>query len=161
MELLNALGKLSSQEISSAELFNAIQKWAPRFSFLMLPLYVLALTILHFWIRRIYIFDHVIVALHMQSFFYLFATIGMLLPMLHPGLVWGLFGGSTLVYPYILMRRAYDTSWLLNVFRVFGLLISTAVGMVMLTVFIAVFTCLLYTSPSPRDRTRSRMPSSA
>ena len=26
---------------------------------------------------------------------------------------------------------------------------------------IAVVTCLLYTSPSPRDRTRSRMPSSA
>ena len=25
----------------------------------------------------------------------------------------------------------------------------------------AEFTCLLYTSPSPRDRTRSRMPSSA
>ena len=25
----------------------------------------------------------------------------------------------------------------------------------------AVYTCLLYTSPSPRDRTRSRMPSSA
>ena len=25
----------------------------------------------------------------------------------------------------------------------------------------AVWTCLLYTSPSPRDRTRSRMPSSA
>ena len=24
-----------------------------------------------------------------------------------------------------------------------------------------VYTCLLYTSPSPRDRTRSRMPSSA
>ena len=26
---------------------------------------------------------------------------------------------------------------------------------------IEVYTCLLYTSPSPRDRTRSRMPSSA
>ena len=26
---------------------------------------------------------------------------------------------------------------------------------------IPVYTCLLYTSPSPRDRTRSRMPSSA
>ena len=25
----------------------------------------------------------------------------------------------------------------------------------------SIFTCLLYTSPSPRDRTRSRMPSSA
>ena len=30
----------------------------------------------------------------------------------------------------------------------------------LLTVTI-VYTCLLYTSPSPRDRTRSRMPSSA
>ena len=28
-------------------------------------------------------------------------------------------------------------------------------------VYTAVYTCLLYTSPSPRDRTRSRMPSSA
>ena len=28
-------------------------------------------------------------------------------------------------------------------------------------VFGVLFTCLLYTSPSPRDRTRSRMPSSA
>ena len=28
-------------------------------------------------------------------------------------------------------------------------------------VWIRIFPCLLYTSPSPRDRTRSRMPSSA
>ena len=27
--------------------------------------------------------------------------------------------------------------------------------------YTAIYTCLLYTSPSPRDRTRSRMPSSA
>ena len=31
----------------------------------------------------------------------------------------------------------------------------------MLTPWITPYTCLLYTSPSPRDRTRSRMPSSA
>ena len=29
------------------------------------------------------------------------------------------------------------------------------------TVYLEAFICLLYTSPSPRDRTRSRMPSSA
>ena len=29
------------------------------------------------------------------------------------------------------------------------------------TIMVMVDTCLLYTSPSPRDRTRSRMPSSA
>ena len=32
---------------------------------------------------------------------------------------------------------------------------------ILTTVFAGVDTCLLYTSPSPRDRTRSRMPSSA
>ena len=31
----------------------------------------------------------------------------------------------------------------------------------MLQPWIGLYTCLLYTSPSPRDRTRSRMPSSA
>ena len=31
----------------------------------------------------------------------------------------------------------------------------------MILIFVCCYTCLLYTSPSPRDRTRSRMPSSA
>ena len=30
-----------------------------------------------------------------------------------------------------------------------------------ITLFLPMYVCLLYTSPSPRDRTRSRMPSSA
>ena len=36
-----------------------------------------------------------------------------------------------------------------------------AIGKILLTVAGLYLTCLLYTSPSPRDRTRSRMPSSA
>ena len=40
--------------------------------------------------------------------------------------------------------------------------ILASAGLVLLTVAIMlVMLCLLYTSPSPRDRTRSRMPSSA
>ena len=39
-----------------------------------------------------------------------------------------------------------------------GILISTSIAFFL---FAIVWTCLLYTSPSPRDRTRSRMPSSA
>eukprot|EP00656_Telonema_subtile_P047449 TRINITY_DN54505_c0_g1_i1.p2 TRINITY_DN54505_c0_g1~~TRINITY_DN54505_c0_g1_i1.p2 ORF type:complete len:156 (-),score=15.14 TRINITY_DN54505_c0_g1_i1:25-492(-) len=35
------------------------------------------------------------------------------------------------------------------------------VGNVLLSALVGLFACLLYTSPSPRDRTRSRMPSSA
>ena len=38
-----------------------------------------------------------------------------------------------------------------NIFQISGLILS----------IFGVGTCLLYTSPSPRDRTRSRMPSSA
>ena len=39
--------------------------------------------------------------------------------------------------------------------RGFGLTLGNAIRRVLLS------SCLLYTSPSPRDRTRSRMPSSA
>ena len=46
--------------------------------------------------------------------------------------------------PGLGMLRAYKAEWLFKDFFA-GL----------------VLTCLLYTSPSPRDRTRSRMPSSA
>src|SRR5664280_1075651 len=39
--------------------------------------------------------------------------------------------------------------------------VGAAVGQTMNQPWISMKTCLLYTSPSPRDRTRSRMPSSA
>ena len=38
---------------------------------------------------------------------------------------------------------------------------SVAIGMLSVFTYPIITTCLLYTSPSPRDRTRSRMPSSA
>ena len=41
-----------------------------------------------------------------------------------------------------------------------GGLISIVMGW-MIAVFVGVYICLLYTSPSPRDRQKSRMPSSA
>ena len=34
-------------------------------------------------------------------------------------------------------------------------------GLYLMYAVVILWTCLLYTSPSPRDRTRSRMPSSA
>lgn len=137
--LLDRIEALNGTEVSPADLFRVVQKWMPRLSFLLLPSIVLSLLILHFWIRRIYIFDHVLVALHMQSFFYLLATIGLLLPMLHPGLVWGTFGVSTLVYPFLLMRKAYDTNWFLNIFRTIGLLFGVFFSMVGLVVLVSLF----------------------
>ena len=48
----------------------------------------------------------------------------------------------------------------LSVFYLIGLLISAAARRTSTALMLSMF-CLLYTSPSPRDRTRSRMPSSA
>jgi len=138
-QLLDRIEAISGNEVSPAEIFRVVQIWMPRLSFLLLPNIVLSLLLLHFWIRRIYIFDHVIVALHMQSFFYLLATIGMLLPMLHPGLVWGTFGVATFVYPFLLMGRVYDTNWFLNISRTLGLLFGVFFSIVGLIVLVSLF----------------------
>ena len=138
-EVLDGIEALNGSKISPAEIFRVVQIWMPRLSFLLLPGIVLSLAILHVWVRRIYIFDHVIVALHMQSFFYLLATVGLLLPMVHPGIVWGVFGVSTLVYPFLLMRKAYQTHWFLNIWRTLGLLIGVFFGMVGLIVLVSLF----------------------
>lgn len=137
--LLDRLEAISGTKISPAEIFRVVQKWMPRLSFLLLPNIVLSLLILHFWIRRIYIFDHVVVALHMQSFFYLLATVCLLLPMLHPGLVWGVFGVATFVYPFVLMGKAYDTNWFLNISRTIGLLFGVFFSIVGLVVLVSLF----------------------
>ena len=52
-------------------------------------------------------------------------------------------------------------NWVLR--RYFGLSLSFPQGLAGVLLLLAVLPdiCLLYTSPSPRDRTRSRMPSSA
>ena len=49
----------------------------------------------------------------------------------------------------------FERVWMFSVHYLIVLLISTV------TFYAGVKICLLYTSPSPRDRTRSRMPSSA
>ena len=71
--------------------------------------------------------------------------------------VWVSTGDSPTVYRYI--------DWLITVplQMIEFFLILAAVGKAKSGIFwrLLIGTCLLYTSPSPRDRTRSRMPSSA
>ena len=62
---------------------------------------------------------------------------------LFAGLSWLAAIGGEIAGIVLLLRNTFDQG---NMFLLIGIL---------------VFICLLYTSPSPRDRTRSRMPSSA
>ena len=55
-----------------------------------------------------------------------------------------------------------NTGWNVNVVPTFNLVDDVGLFKALIKYFEASYNiCLLYTSPSPRDRTRSRMPSSA
>ena len=54
-----------------------------------------------------------------------------------------------------------DSFFTLNLSPILGLKIGSRDSEKLTHIWNGIYTCLLYTSPSPRDRTRSRMPSSA
>ena len=60
-----------------------------------------------------------------------------------------------------LLRRDVISRWLNRRYLVVPVQHSPGVFHPKLNLLLTEFGCLLYTSPSPRDRTRSRMPSSA
>ena len=72
---------------------------------------------------------------------------------------------------FIMQGNAVDLAVGVVIGAAFGKIVASLVGDVIMPVvgyfsagvdFSGIgYTCLLYTSPSPRDRTRSRMPSSA
>lgn len=138
VNLAMMLEGMNGVTLSRGELFTSIRKWAPRLSFLLLPFTVISLTILHIWIRRIYIYDHFIVALHLQTFLYFAATLAILFSFISPGWAWGVFGVSIPVYLFGLLRKSYDTSRILNIGRIFGLLTSTFVALLLLVISVSV-----------------------
>lgn len=136
-DILIALEGLNNVTVNREQLFSAIQKWAPRLSFLLLPLYVIALTVLHIWMRRVYVYDHVIVALHLQTYLYLGAAIAIWLSFMSPGWVWGIFGVSVPIHLFLLLGKSYGTSRLLNVLRTFVLLVFSFVVLILLIVAVS------------------------
>ena len=56
----------------------------------------------------------------------------------------------------MVMKREIMENWKTNLYRLIGIYAAFALVMIL-----HMWTCLLYTSPSPRDRQKSRMPSSA
>lgn len=136
-DLTNMLEAMNGVTLSRSDIFASVKKWAPRLSFLLLPVTIISLTILHIWMRRIYIYDHVIVAMHLQTFIYFAATLAILFSAVSVGWAWGLFGVSIPVYLFVLLRKSYDTNWFLNISRIFGLVASTAVALFLLALAVS------------------------
>ena len=122
------------------------REWAPRFSLLFMPLLALILAVLYAWHRRTYVYDHVITALHFQTFIYFLATIlllcevclgggvGWLVPI---GSIWGIW------YLYRQLRVTYGTGIIMAALRTSILLIMGISVLVMLLLGLVILSFLL------------------
>ena len=92
-------------------------------------------TLLYAWHRSRYIYDHVITALHVQTFIYMTSTVFLVLAAIQPSLTgWlVLFGNLALVvYLYKQLRVTYGTGRFMAMMRTFILLISSFIVLVIL-----------------------------
>ena len=107
-------------------LLMGIERWAPRLSFLILPLMTLFLTVLYFWHRRIYVYDHVILSLHFQSFAYLLGAVNIFFGQFIGGsIAWSLL--LIPVYLYRQIRETYKSGRILTGIRALVLLVLLVV----------------------------------
>jgi hypothetical protein len=111
--------------------------WIPRFSVLFAPLFALSLTILYFWHRKKFVYDHLITALHYQSFLYIFGAALIAGVVFLPGLatIWVIVGVSMpIIYLYRLIRETYATNRFMTIQRMIGLFFSTGATSILLLV---------------------------
>ena len=118
--------------------FASIQSWAPRIALAFTPAMILLLAIVYPFSRRIYIYDHVIVSLHFQSWYYILLSCAFVFFWI--GLdwfAWILFIAPP-IYIYRMLREIYSSGRILSVFRtlfiLFGLTLLLTFAFVALLV---------------------------
>ena len=122
----------------------ALNRWAPRLAFLLAPAYGLLLAAVFFWRRDLYLYDHMVTALHFQSFVFLFIAL-----MIPAGLMFGpqtagpVFLVWSNIYLYLMLRRVYRSSRLGALLRIIVLdtsyLVLLALAFMVLLVLGVVF----------------------
>jgi Protein of unknown function (DUF3667) len=123
-----------------------LRQWAPRFSLLFLPVFSLLLTLLYVWQRKVYLYDHLIVGLHFQTFLYLLGTTLLLVAASMPLTAGWLAGGGFVIiftYLYRLLRVTYGSGRVLSVLRATILLFLGMILLAMLAVGLVVLSFLL------------------
>lgn len=119
-----------------------LQTWAPRLSLLLVPLTMLALALMYFWVRRLYIYNHAIHALHLHAWMYLVGTLTILLSMVMGGAAAAIFFIILPFYVTLSLRGAYGTGYFLSFVRAFMLLTFWTISMSSLTIFAVVASVL-------------------
>jgi hypothetical protein len=106
--------------------FAAVTEWAQRFAVLMLPIAALMLSVLFAFKKNVYVFDHLIFAMHSLSFQGLLLTVVFLLGL-------GVSGGSNLlwlspIHLFIHMRGTYKISVVGTLVRMTLLFIGSSIA---------------------------------
>lgn len=109
--------------------FAALRTWAPRVSLLLLPVFALSLGLVYFWRRRIYVYDHLVTALHFQSFLYLGGSLLMVAGLWFGGAVGWVAAIGIPLYVYRLMRRGYRSGRFMSLLRTIILLSLTMLAL--------------------------------
>lgn len=105
-------------------LLMGVEKWVPRLSFLLVPSTVLSLTILHFWRRKIYVYDHAIHALHLHTWIYLAGAVAMGAGLYIGGWTGWVFLAVLIFYVWRSLAVVGQTGILMSGWRLLNLLIT-------------------------------------
>ena len=99
-----------------------LENWLPRLSILLVPMTMIALVILHFWRRSLYVYDHAIHALHLHSWVYITGAVVMLIGPLLPDVVIVSYFIAFLAYVWRSLAVVGTTGMIMSGLRMFCLL---------------------------------------
>ncbi|WP_035568511.1 DUF3667 domain-containing protein [Hyphomonas adhaerens] len=146
-QTIQAAGDQFARVFENQDRFAArFREWAPRFSLMFMPLLTLMLTVIYAWRRSVYVYDHVIVALHFQTFVYSLATLLLLVgAFLHigpdllslVGTIWGVW------YLHRQLRVTYGTGFFMAALRTTILLILGITVLFLLALGLVILSFLL------------------
>ncbi len=147
VQTMHAVGDQIARVFENPDRFVArFREWAPRFSLMFMPLLALALTVIYAWHRKVYVYDHVIAALHFQTFVYSLSTLLLLIgAVLHIGAGW-LYGIGTvwgIWYLHRQLRVTYGTGFFMAALRTSILLILGITMLFLLTLGLVILSFLL------------------
>ena len=143
------LGEMSNEEIN-LHMTNFLRGNIPKALFVLLPIFAFVLKIF-FWKQRKYYLEHLIHALHLQSFLYLILALVTVLNIITTGFKSGRFGAdipkllllfSIFVYSAISMRKVYDQGYAMVITKMFGFFVVCLL-ILATTLFIVAMTALM------------------
>ena len=104
--------------------FASIQSWAPRLALAFTPAMILLLVLVYPFRRSIYVYDHIITALHVQSWIYLLLSIGLVFFWLGQSWFAVVLLLAPPVYLYRTFRVVYGSGRIFSVVRTLFILFS-------------------------------------